>query len=102
MIHGREVSNEIANPASRGPTVSSASAQSHPDALSLLSNTTKRDLNAFSYRIEAVQERTLSNDFNRNWQKELLVAVVAPEGKYRYEATTGTGGRILVADGKTH
>ena len=85
-----------------GLLVSSSMAQSHPDALKLLSNTTKPYLDASSYRVEAVQEHSWSNDFQLNWEKELLVAVVGPDGKYCYEATGGAGGSILVSDGKTH
>jgi len=97
-----EVSNETANPATCGSPSFQFDGPSHPDALKLLSNTTKRCLDASSYRVEAVQEHTWSNDFQRNWEKELLVAVVGPDGKYRYEATSGAGGTILVSDGKTH
>jgi outer membrane lipoprotein-sorting protein len=81
--------------------VSSGMAQSHPDALAILNNSTKQYLDASSYRIEAVQERTSAQKFQRDWQKELLVAVVAPSGKYRYEGRSGTGSSILVSDGRT-
>lgn len=82
--------------------VSSARAQSHLDPLALLTNSAKRYLGASSYRMEAVEERTSTRELQREWAKELLVAVVAPGGKYRYEGRSGRGSSILVSDGKTH
>jgi thiol-disulfide isomerase/thioredoxin len=81
--------------------VPSGMAQSHPDALAILNNSTRQYWDASSYRVEAVQERTSAREFQRDWQKELLVAVVAPSGKYRYEGRSGTGSSILVSDGRT-
>lgn len=81
---------------------SSAFAKSRPDALTLLKNATQRYADAKSYHIEAVQERTSTNALDRNWQRELLVAIVAPEGRYRYEGKSGHGSGILISDGKMH
>jgi thiol-disulfide isomerase/thioredoxin/outer membrane lipoprotein-sorting protein len=81
--------------------LSSASAISRSDGLTLLKNVCQQYADAKSYHIEAVQERTTSNELHGSWEKELLVAIVAPNGKYRYEGRSGHGSAILVSDGET-
>lgn len=71
------------------------------DALALLNEVGQRYSAAKSYRIEAISERTSSNDLSRNWQKTILAAIVASGGKYRYEGRSGIGGAILVSDAAT-
>lgn len=82
-------------------SVSSALAKPRPDALTLLKNVTQKYADAKAYHIEAVQERISSNDFSHDWEKELLTAVVAADGKYRYEGKSGHGSAVLASDGKT-
>lgn len=81
--------------------VSSASANPRPDALTLLKNVCQQYADAMSYQIEAIQDRTTSNELHGSWDKELLVAIVAPDGKYRYEGRSGHGSAILISDGET-
>jgi thiol-disulfide isomerase/thioredoxin/outer membrane lipoprotein-sorting protein len=81
--------------------VSRAAANPRPNALTMLKSVCQHYADAASYHIEAVQERTISNELERNWQKELLVATVAPGDKYRYEGRSGNGSAILVSDGET-
>jgi thiol-disulfide isomerase/thioredoxin len=71
------------------------------DALALLTEVGQRYADAKSYHIEAVQERTSSNDLSRSWQKSLLSAVAAPGGRYRYEGRSNLGTAVLVSDGTT-
>jgi len=71
------------------------------DALALLNEVGQRYAAAKSYRIEAISERTSSNELSRNWQKTILTAIVAPGGKYRYEGRSGMGGAVLVSDAAT-
>ncbi|MGA9527238.1 MAG: TlpA disulfide reductase family protein [Terriglobales bacterium] len=71
------------------------------DALKLLNSVSDHYAQAQSYRIEVVKEQTYSSELRRHWQKEFLTAVVAPEGRYRYEVRTWEGPGALVSDGKT-
>ncbi|HZQ20917.1 MAG TPA: redoxin family protein [Terriglobales bacterium] len=81
--------------------VPAASAKSTIDALSLLSKISAKYAAASSYHIEAVQERTISNDLERNWEKELLTAIVSSGGRYRFEGRSSHGSAIFVSDGET-
>src|SRR5579859_4598592 len=81
--------------------VSGAPAKPRSDALTLLKNVCQQYADAKSYHIEAIQDRTTSNELHGSWEKELLVAIVAPDGKYRYEGRSGHGSAILVSDGET-
>jgi thiol-disulfide isomerase/thioredoxin len=71
------------------------------DALALLNEVSQRYADAKAYHIEAVEERTSSNELRRSWQKQLLTAIVMPGGRYRYEGRSGFGSAILVSDGTT-
>jgi hypothetical protein len=57
---------------------------------------------AKSYHIESVEERTTSNDLERNWEKTILSATESPGDRYRYEGHSGfLGGALRISDGKT-
>ncbi len=71
------------------------------DALTFLNNVTQRYVDAKSYHIEAIVERSSSNELSRSWQKSLLRAIVAPGGRYCYEGHSGYGSAILVSNGTT-
>ena len=71
------------------------------DALALLNEVSQRYADAKSYHIEAVEERTSSNELHRNWQKTLMKAVVMPGGRYRYDGRSGFGSAMYVSDGTT-
>jgi thiol-disulfide isomerase/thioredoxin len=79
----------------------SAQTAPRPDALALLTEVSQRYADAKSYHIEAVEERTSSNELQRSWQKTLLTAIVMPDGRYRYEGRSGFGSAIVVSDGTT-
>ena len=81
--------------------VSRAFANPRPDALTLLKSVCQQYAESKSYHIEAIQDRTTSNELHGSWEKELLVVFVAPNGKYRYEGRSGHGSAILVSDGET-
>jgi thiol-disulfide isomerase/thioredoxin len=72
-----------------------------PDALALLTQVSQRYADARSYHIEAVEERTSSNELQRSWQKTLMTAIVMPDGRYRYEGRSGFGSAIVASDGST-
>jgi thiol-disulfide isomerase/thioredoxin len=78
-----------------------ASPASKPDALALLTQVSQRYADAKSYHIEAVEERTSSNELHRDWQKMLMTAIVMPDRRYRYEGRSGFGSAIVVSDGTT-
>ncbi len=71
------------------------------DALALLNEVSQRYADAKSYHVEAAEERTSSTELSRHWDKTLMTAVVASDGRYRYEAKGGFGGAVLVSDGTT-
>ena len=80
------------------PTPQSAPAK---DALALLNEVSQRYADAKSYHLEAIEERTSSNELTRHWDKTFLTAIVTADGRYRYEARSGFGSAILVSDAKT-
>ena len=69
--------------------------------LELLQRVTARYVDATSYDLETVEERTTTNDLFRTWQKTTLVAAEASGGRFHYEAHTGSGSAINVSDGQT-
>jgi len=71
------------------------------DALALLNDVSQRYADAKFYHIEAVEERTSSNELHRDWQKTLMKAVAMPGGRYRYEGRSGFGEAMYVSDGVT-
>jgi thiol-disulfide isomerase/thioredoxin/outer membrane lipoprotein-sorting protein len=71
------------------------------DALTFLNNVTQRYVDAKSYHVEAIVEHSSSNELSRSWQENLLKAIAAPGGRYRYEGRSGGGSAILVSDGTT-
>ncbi|MGO8793963.1 MAG: redoxin family protein [Candidatus Sulfotelmatobacter sp.] len=80
-----------------------AAVQAKPpkDALALLAEISQRYADAKSYHIEAVQERSFSNELQHSWQKMLFAAIVMPGGRYRYAGRSGYDAAIVVSDGTT-
>src|SRR5690242_15896504 len=74
---------------------------SRPDALTLLKDVAQEYAQATSYYIEAIEERTASNELYRHWEKMLLSAIVAADGRYNYEGRGSFGGASLVSNGTT-
>ncbi len=78
------------------------SAQNQPqDALALLTEVSQRYAHAKSYHIEAVEERTETNELHRSWEKSLYTAIHMSDGRYRYEGRDGFRGAVIVSDGTT-
>jgi thiol-disulfide isomerase/thioredoxin/outer membrane lipoprotein-sorting protein len=71
------------------------------DALALLNEVSQHYADAKGYHIEAVEERTSSNELSHDWQKTLVTAIVMPGGRYRFEGRSGSGSAIAVSDGTT-
>jgi thiol-disulfide isomerase/thioredoxin/outer membrane lipoprotein-sorting protein len=71
------------------------------DALALLNEVSQRYADAKSYHIEAIKERTSSNELQHSWQKTLFTAIVMPGGRYRYEGRSAYSAAIVVSDGTT-
>ncbi len=86
--------------------VACAFSQSHnssasPTGLELLQQVSRHYAAAKSYRIEATEETTTTNDYEHNWQKMLLTAAEAEGSRYYYEGHSNAGGAVRVSDGKT-
>jgi len=69
------------------------------DATALLNDVSQRYADAKSYHIEAVEERTITSDLIRHWDKTLTTAISMKDGRYRYEGHSGMGSSIVVSDG---
>ena len=78
-----------------------ASRHAPPDAKSLLNEVSQKYADAKSYHIEAVEERTISNDLTKHWDKTLMTAIVMSDGRFRYEGRSGTGISMMMFDGTT-
>lgn len=71
------------------------------DALAILQQVGQRYAAAKSYHIRAIDERTDTNDFQRNWYKTILTAAEAPGNRYHFEGLSGSGSALDVSDGTT-
>ncbi len=69
------------------------------NALAYLTSIAQRYADAKSYYIAATSGQSSHNAFQRNWQKSLMTAIVAPGGRYHYEGRTGAGSAVAVSDG---
>jgi thiol-disulfide isomerase/thioredoxin len=78
-----------------------AAAKFHPDALTLLGDVCKQYQDATSYHIETLAEHTSTSEFERNWLKVNLKAVVGSQGRYRFEVRSAMSTMVVVSDGKT-
>lgn len=76
-------------------------AESSPAGLSILESASKQYADAKSYHIEAVREHHWNQELEGSWGKETMKAIVAPNGRYRYEGRSGGGAAVLVSDGRT-
>lgn len=89
----------VLTPANLFPQAASATAPSN--AVELLKRVAQHYAEAKSYRIEAVEERTSTNDLRRDWEKKTMIAAEASSGRYHYEGHSGFGSALRVSDGKT-
>jgi thiol-disulfide isomerase/thioredoxin len=74
---------------------------SRPDPAALLNQISKKYAEARYYHIEAVEETDSKGELFKNWDKAILVASVAPDKRYHYEARTQNGSALKISDGKT-
>ena len=79
-----------------------APATAPSSGLALLNSVADRYAQAKSYHIEAIKEQTTSGNLTSSWEKSYMTAIVAPGGKYRYEARSRTGLAIQASDGTFH
>lgn len=79
----------------------SGRAESAGDGLALLKAVGKRFAEAESYHIEAIEEMSEQRGLTRSSETNLLTAIVAPGGQYRYTGYSVKGGAILVSNGAT-
>ncbi|HZU43265.1 MAG TPA: TlpA disulfide reductase family protein [Terriglobales bacterium] len=79
-------------------TVPAASSFSGLELLKLVSRHYK---DARSYHLESVEESTSESEYYRDWQKKVLTAAQAPEGRSLYEGRSFSGEALRASDGKT-
>jgi thiol-disulfide isomerase/thioredoxin len=84
-----------------GVAQTAPTANTKPDAATLLQQISKKYAAAKYYHIEAIVERETSGDLSRNWEKSVYTAAVSPGNRYHYEGHTQFGWRLKVSDGKT-
>lgn len=72
-----------------------------PHAVQVLREIGDRYANATSYRIEAVEERTNTQELSRSWSKSILSAAEAPGRRFRFEGHAMSGEGLDVSDGTT-
>lgn len=71
------------------------------EALRILNEVSQKYADAKSFHIEAQEEMIWYNDWRRSWEKTVMSSTDAPDGRYRYEGRGGSGGGVIVSDGKT-
>lgn len=74
---------------------------SSPTGLEILEKVSRHYSEAKSYHIERTQETITTNDYQRNWQKELAIAEEAPNGRRHFEGRSPYGFLLRISDGKT-
>jgi thiol-disulfide isomerase/thioredoxin len=78
------------------------SEQPHPpDGLELLQKVAQHYADARQYSIELMEERTLNNDYVRQWTKTVAVAAEEPGGRAHFEGWTQFGDASEISDGRT-
>lgn len=82
-------------------TATSSNTESTSSGLALLENVSQHYANAKAYRIEAVEERTNTNDYERCWQKTRLIATESSGNRYHYEGYSHMGGALKTSDGRS-
>ncbi len=80
------------------PAQSAATAQL--DGLSILRAMSEHYAKATSWYIAATEERTTSNDYNRNWNKTVMIGAVSGN-RYHFEGHSANGSALHISDGTT-
>jgi thiol-disulfide isomerase/thioredoxin len=82
--------------------VTAQSGQSLPsDGLELLQKVAQHYADARQYWIESTEERTISNDYVRQWTKTVAVAAEEQGGRTHFEGRTQLGDAAEISDGLT-
>ena len=71
------------------------------DGLDLLKRVTQRYADAKTYALAATEEMSTSGEYDESWQKTVIAAAEASEGRYYFEGHGTMGGAIRISDGKT-
>jgi len=71
------------------------------DGFDLLKRVAQRYADAKTYALSAIEETTTSGEFQRTWNKTVVAAAEAPDGRYYFEGRGNMGGAIRISDGTT-
>jgi len=71
------------------------------DAAALLRQVYEKYAAVKYYHIEATEERELTGDLSRQWDKSTFTAILLPENRYRFEALSQYSAALKVSDGTT-
>jgi thiol-disulfide isomerase/thioredoxin len=71
------------------------------DGLELLKRVAQHYVDAKSYHIECVEERSSHNEFHHDWQKSVMSAAEAPGNRFHYEGRSFEGSALRIGNGKT-
>jgi thiol-disulfide isomerase/thioredoxin len=69
--------------------------------LELLQRVAQHYADTKSYYIESSEEINLSSQYDRDWQKAVLIAAEAPGGQFYFDGRGHVGSAIKVSDGKS-
>ncbi len=71
------------------------------DGLELLQKVSQHYADAKQYSIQSTEERTMSNDYFRQWTKTVAIAAEEPGGRFHFEGQTHLGDAAEISDGGT-
>ena len=75
--------------------------QNERDAVALLRHVTQKLASAKYYHIEATEEREMTGDLSRQWDRSSFTAILLPGNRYRFEALSQYAASLKVSDGTT-
>jgi thiol-disulfide isomerase/thioredoxin/outer membrane lipoprotein-sorting protein len=78
-----------------------APSTSSSEGLELLKQVAQQYVDAKSYSIETVEERTSVGEYVHSWQKTVLAAAEASGNRFHYEGHSHSGGAMTVSDGQS-
>lgn len=71
-----------------------------PDGMTILQKMSEQYAQAKSWHIEATEEQTNWNDYQRTWLKEVQIGAVSDK-RYHFEGISQTGSALHISDGTT-
>jgi thiol-disulfide isomerase/thioredoxin len=71
------------------------------EGLELLKRVAQHYVDAKSYHIEAIEERTSYDEFHHDWNKTIMTAAEAPGNRFHYDGRSFDGSTVRIGNGKT-